>query len=316
MRPPTDPDDDNSVVEGLNDTDIEREDEESNKGDRENVDEEAGADHLNQDIWNEPPVLAQLTPININQSPPLPHSSPIPSLDALAPPCLPCEEGGEPQPGPQRGPPNCMGLPPPLSATTITASAPTCTLKVSESTSEVDKQFAASEKRIKELEHKVKRIKDLECEVERLGTYCVLSRGLITWLQKQVNTKEKKKKTAAHAKKSTGEARVLTSKEGHKELQQLHEESHQKELHQINKLAQKAAENLAQCKHRADLTHIFTGLLNKSWHKEELADIAATLLLLDSGKKNDIFERIMTEFNENTGLKTSPCFEGLFHLHP
>lgn len=95
--PPTDPDDDNSVVdEELNDTDIEREDEESNEGDRENVDEEAGTDHLNQDIWNELPVLAQSTLINVNQSPPLPHSSPIPSLNVSAPPHLPCEEGGEP----------------------------------------------------------------------------------------------------------------------------------------------------------------------------------------------------------------------------
>ena len=168
----------------------------------------------------------------------------------------------------------------------------------------VDGRLAASENRIKELER----------DVEKLGAYCVLSGGIITRLQKRVNTKENKKKTAARAKKTTGEARVLTSEEGREELQQLREESHQKELHQNEELAWKAAEDLARHKLRADPTHTFTGTLNKSRRKEELADIAAALSLSDSGKKDDIFERIMKEFDENPGLKTNPRFEGLFRV--
>ena len=244
-----------------------------------------------------------------------PHSSPIQYLNALAQPYLPLHEGGEPQlrGGPQGDPPNCMSLPPLLSTThNHHLCSQTHTLKPTS----LDEWLTASEMRIKELEHEGKRVKELECKVERLGTYCVLSRGMITQLLKWVNTKENKKKTAAHAKKTTREARVLTSEEGHEELQQLHEESCQKELHQINELAQKAAEDLAQHKCRADPTHIFTGLLNKSWCKEELADIAAALSLLDSGKKDDIFERIMAAFDENPGLKTNPHFKGLFHSHP
>ena len=46
------------------------------------------------------------------------------------------------------------------------------------------------------------------------------------------------------------------------------------------------------------------------------ADIAATLSLLDSGKKADIFGRIVKEFDANPVLKTNPCFEGLFSLCP
>jgi hypothetical protein len=50
--------------------------------------------------------------------------------------------------------------------------------------------------------------------------------------------------------------------------------------------------------------------------QRELADIAAALSLSDSGKKDDLFERIMKEFDGNQGLKTNPCFEALSLLHP
>ena len=75
--------------------------------------------------------------------------------------------------------------------------------------------------------------------------HCVLSGVIITCLQKKVNMKETKKKSSACAKKTTGEARVLTSKEGHQELQQLCEKSWQKEMHQNAELAWKAAEGQA-----------------------------------------------------------------------
>jgi hypothetical protein len=317
--PPTDPespdDDDISVVdEGFNDDDIEWENEESNEGEEGNADGDC-ADHLNLDIWNELPVLAESPAINQHSLSPPPHSSSTPlPLDALAQPCLPHEEGGEPRGGPQGDPPSCMELPPPSSTAhsytfrsqTRSQSKSTSHLSQAAPAKSVDERLAATEKRIKELER----------EVEKLGTYCILSGGVITRLQKRVNTKENKKKTAARAKKTTGEARVLTSEEGRQELQQLREESRQKELRQNEELARKAAEDLARRKRRADLTHTFTGGLNKSRRKEELADIAAALSLLDSGKKDDIFERIMKEFDENPGLKTNPRFEGLFQSRP
>ena len=37
---------------------------------------------------------------------------------------------------------------------------------------------------------------------------------------------------------------------------------------------------------------------------------------LDSGKKDDIFERIIKEFDAHPELKTNPHFEGLFHSRP
>src|SRR5260370_32349706 len=93
-----------------------------------------------------------------------------------------------------------------------------------------------------------------------------MSRGVITCLQKKANHKQSKKKTTVQAKKSTRDMRVLTSKEGCQEMQQLHEEAQQKETHQNEEQAQKAANDQAQHKCRADLSHTFTGPLNKSRH--------------------------------------------------
>ena len=241
--PTTDPEssddgDINVIEEGPDGLVFEVENEENDEDDEENVDEEVGvADHLNQ---NEFPILVELTGL-INQTfnqrslspppPPSPPSPPTPSLDASAQLCLPHEEGGEPRLGgdPQGDPPSCMDLLPPLSAThNYSLRSQTCTPQVSRSTSQADPaksvndQLAPSDS---------ERIKDLERKVERLRTHCVLSRSMITQLQKRLNTKENKK-TPACAKKTTGEVRVLTSKEGRQELQQLREETHQKELRQ------------------------------------------------------------------------------------
>ena len=48
--------------------------------------------------------------------------------------------------------------------------------------------------------------------------------------------------------------------------------------------------------------------------KEELEDSALALSLSDSGKKDDIYNRIMKEFEENPDWKSEPHFEGLFNL--
>ncbi|KAH9040859.1 hypothetical protein EDB83DRAFT_2205447, partial [Lactarius deliciosus] len=47
--------------------------------------------------------------------------------------------------------------------------------------------------------------------------------------------------------------------------------------------------------------------------KEELEDIAATLALPESGKKDDILERISSHFKKHPELKSDPGFEGLFN---
>ena len=218
--------------------------------------EEVGdcADCLNLGSSSELPFLAQA----VNSSPSL--LPPPSSASTLTQHGLSHEEGGEP--------PSHMDQP--THSSTSTHSYNFCHQSPLPSTSSpapsqlspplavppqlVKEQLAASEKRNKELQH----------EVERLKTHCVLLGGVITHLQKKVNTKETKKKSSAYAKKTTGEARVLTSKEGHQELQQLCEESWQKEMRQNAELAWKAAEEQAQREHRANPTHIFIGLLNKS----------------------------------------------------
>ena len=73
------------------------------------------------------------------------------------------------------------------------------------------------------------------------------------------------------------EARVLTSEEGHLELQQLHEEARLKEQRQAKDAARKATEDQARRNQRADNSRIFTGPLNKTRRKEDLEDIAVTL---------------------------------------
>ena len=50
--------------------------------------------------------------------------------------------------------------------------------------------------------------------------------------------------------------------------------------------------------------------------KEELEDIAVALGLLESGKKDELIERISSFFEEHPELKTHPQFEGLFSLQP
>ena len=154
--------------------------------------------------------------------------------------------------------------------------------------------------------------------MEKLEAHCILSRSFIADLLKQANRKErKKKKSSVREKKPTGEAMVLTSAEGLQELLQLREESQQKERRQNEELDRKTAEDKARRECEADLTHTtFTGPLNKSRRKEELANIAAALSLSDSGKKDDIYGRIIEEFEANPQLKTNTQFEGLFHSRP
>ena len=58
--------------------------------------------------------------------------------------------------------------------------------------------------------------------------------------------------------------------EGHCEVQRLRKEATEKEWLLNEALTQKAAEDQAQHKQRADISYIFTGPLNKARRKEEL----------------------------------------------
>lgn len=275
------------------------EDDESEQEDR--------ADRLNQDINNDLPFLAQTTTI----TPSLSTSPPSLALNASTQPpqlCLSHEEGGEP--------PSCMEQPSHSSTNAHRYNLRHQTHTVQAECASQSAPLSPPNTPKSVNEQLAERVKELENKVDVLEAYCVLSGDTITRLQKRINSKENKKKTSARAKKTTGEARVLTSEEGRQELQQLREETQQKEQRQNEELARKAAEDQARCKCRADPTHTFTGSLNKSRRKEELADIAAALSLSDSGKKDDLFERIMQEFEANPDLKTKPRFEGLFQSRP
>jgi hypothetical protein len=138
--------------------------------------------------------------------------------------------------------------------------------------------------------------------------------GSLTQLQNQLQSKGKKKGT--HKKRTQAKARVLTSKEGRLELQQLCKEARLKEEQQAEEAAWKATEDEAQPKRRADASHIFTGPLTMARRKGDFEDIAAALALLDEGKKDDILERISKHFEDHPDLKTSQRFEGLFNPHP
>ena len=72
---------------------------------------------------------------------------------------------------------------------------------------------------------------------------------------------------------------MLTSGEGHLELEQLYEQVCLKEQQQAKDTARKAAGDWERCKWQADITVVFTGPLNKSRWKNELEDIAAALAL-------------------------------------
>ena len=184
-------------------------------------------DRLNQDSSSELPFLAEV----VDSSPSLlpPPSNAL----TLTQHGLSHEEGREP--------PSHMDQPTCSSTSTHgynfhhQSPQPSASSPAAVPPQSVEEQLAASGKRNEELQH----------EVERLKAHRVLSGGVITCLQKKVNTKETKKKSLARAKKTTGEARVLTSEEGCQELQQLCEESQQKEMCQNAELAWKAAEEQA-----------------------------------------------------------------------
>ncbi|KAI9441406.1 hypothetical protein H4582DRAFT_2055337 [Lactarius indigo] len=163
-----------------------------------------------------------------------------------------------------------------------------------------EERLIATEKRLTAVERDNM---ELKCENDKLKTHCYFSGQVVLRLQMQVNSKEAKK-GPARAKKTNNESRVLTSEEGRQHVQHLREEARLKELHQKEDLVRKAAEDQARRP------------LNKTRRKEELEDIAIALLLSDSGKKDDIYSRIMKEFEENPKWKSDPRFEGLFNPRP
>ncbi|KAF8262140.1 hypothetical protein EI94DRAFT_1809256 [Lactarius quietus] len=255
---------------------------------------------------NNLPILAEAVTNHVREDVSLPQPSPSEStisppsapplnqelvLNVSDPRCVPSEEGGE-------SPAN------PLSVTVAShsASRSSATLQPDWSKS-VEEQLADAERSNQQLRH----------EIDELKTHCYFTGSSVKHLQKQVNTKQTWKGASIHAKNINVDARVLTSEEGRLEVQQLREEATEKAWLQIEALARKATEDQAQRKRRADISCVFTGPLNKARQKEYLQDIAIALSLLDSGKKDDIYSRIMEEFKENPNWRSEPRFEGLFN---
>ena len=85
-------------------------------------------------------------------------------------------------------------------------------------------------------------------------------------------------------------------------------------LRQNEELVRKVAEDQAQRKRRADLSCVFTGPLRETRRKQDLEDIASALSLSTKGRKRDILERVLKEFEANPELKSDPRFERLFNL--
>jgi hypothetical protein len=100
-----------------------------------------------------------------------------------------------------------------------------------------DEQLTESERWVQELQAQ---LEAAQAETDTLWTHCYFASGVISCQQKQLYSREAKKQGSGCAKKINVEARVLTSEEGHQELQQLHEDAHMKEQHCQQDLAQKA----------------------------------------------------------------------------
>ena len=86
---------------------------------------------------------------------------------------------------------------------------------------------------------------ELKHEIEELKTHCYFTGDSVKRLQKQVNTKQARKGASIRAKNINVNARVLTSVEGHREVQQLRKEATEKEWLLNEALTQKAAEDQA-----------------------------------------------------------------------
>ncbi|KAH9031193.1 hypothetical protein EDB84DRAFT_1271110 [Lactarius hengduanensis] len=177
----------------------------------------------------------------------------------------------------------------------------------------IEEQLSDSKKHIQEL---TETLNAALAEIDTLRTHCYFAGGVISCQQKQLFLRDNKKRSSRHVKKTNDEARVLTAGEGHQQLQQLQEEAELKEQLWQQEVARKAADDEARRKRWADHTHTFTGSLNRSKRKGELEDIAVALALPETGKKDDIFERISRHFEQHPELKRDAQFEGLFNLRP
>jgi hypothetical protein len=108
----------------------------------------------------------------------------------------------------------------------LTAVAPTSAEKLTE-----------SEQRVQELQAQ---LNAAQAEIDTLQTHCYFSSGVISCQQKQLYSRDAKKRGSGCAKKINVKARVLTSQEGCQELQQLCEDAQLNEQHHQQDLAQKA----------------------------------------------------------------------------
>ena len=166
---------------------------------------------------------------------------------------------------------------------TLSISCSLSSARHSSNYAKLEEELTLTQQDNQELKNKCER---LEHWVDSLEVHLSLVWNIIKQLQTQVQGKESQK--GNHAKRANIEARVLTSGEGHLELEQLHEQVCLKEQQQAKDTARKAAGDWEWCKWQADITVVFTGPLNKSRWKNELEDIAAALALPESCKKDEL----------------------------
>ena len=147
------------------------------------------------------------------------------------------------------------------------------------------------------------RLKNFEKRIDELENTLAEWRTLDSKPQTQLDGKEMNK--GVQLKMTQVESRDLISEEAHLKEQQLTEEG-----------ARKASEDEGRHKRRADTTKMFSGVLSMARRKEELEELAAALALSDSGKKEELLERVCIYFEEHPEVKTSPRFDGLFNPRP
>ena len=192
---------------------------------------------------NNLPILAQPVTTHVSQDVSLPEPS-SPSESSIPPPsappliqrltpnvpahCVPSEGGESPS---QLGDwCHCAETSPILPASipyvsphqthslSRSASQPSATLQPDWSKS-VEEWLADAKRMNLELKHKI----------EELKMHCYFTGDSVKWLQKQVNTKQAQKGALICAKNINVDARVLTSVEGHHEVQWLCKEATEKE---------------------------------------------------------------------------------------
>jgi hypothetical protein len=194
------------------------------------------------------PVLDPTTGLSCLTFPPLSALLNLPPQNAPHSPCLHHQEGGEPSDQSRaRGQPSgdCMQIHPvfimpnPILRQTQSMSCPvsrsaslTSAILSMDYVHSLEEQLAEAKRHIKELKHD----KDI------LTVHCISAQDVVIQQQKKLYLRTKSKGTLSNTRGTTVAARVLTSEEGHHELEQLQEVVCLKGQQQVEETARKSAE--------------------------------------------------------------------------